>query len=232
MLPRQWSAPGRQRLSVKRTPHNHLCLSATGLDRRLRQPAPAGPACPEPHEPYPLACAHTVAQVYAVATCSSNGSRLPLDTFGAPKSVGEVGLLAIPGDGGIGWAQGHLRSLVLRNEDLRLDQASVEAVRSLAGHVPPPEPPAGFVTEVDGLPLMLNQSSPSGYSYVSEKVGGFVVKPPTSFPAPVRRGLLAAGAYATALEAASAIVRRLERERLNRARVERERLNRAAARKR
>ena len=219
MLPRQWSAPGWQRLSVKRPPRNHLCLSATGLDRRLRQPAPAGPACPEPHEPYPLACAHTVAQVYAVATCSSNGSRLPLDTFGAPKSVGEVGLLAIPGDGGIGWAQGHLRSLVLRNEDLRFDQASVEAVRSLAGHVPPPEPPAGFVTKSeDGYQLMLAPKSASGYSYVSEQVGGyFRVSPPTSFPSKVRRDLQTAGAYATALEAASDIARRLERERLSRA---------------
>ena len=175
-------------------------------------------------------CPPTVgAQVYAVATGSSNGGRLPLDTFGELRSVREVGLLTIPGDGGIGRAQGHLRSLVLRNEDLLFDQASVDAVRSLAGHAPPPEPPAAFVTKSeDGHQLLLAPKSASGYSYVTKTLHGFIVNPSKSFPSKVRRSLQVQ-TYATAPEAASDIVRKLELEKQSRKRIELERRSSAAS---
>lgn len=158
---------------------------------------------------------HTVGiQVYAVYTGSSNGDRLPLDRHGALRSFGEVGLLTIPGDAGIGLAQGTLCSLVELNEDLCFDQGAVDEARSLVGWRPPPELDAAFVTEVDGLPLMLSSSSASGYKHVILRAGHgtYKVAPPDSFPARARRDLKV-GTYATALEAASDIVRQIAKGR-------------------
>ena len=153
-------------------------------------------------------------QVYAVYTGSSNGDRLPLDKHGALRSLGEVGLLTLPGDAGIGLAQGTLRSLVKLNERLCFDRGAVDEVRSLAGWEPPPELDAAFVTEVDGLPLMLSSSSASGYKYVILRAGDgtYKVAPPDSFPWRVRRDLKVP-TYATALEAASDIVRKIAKDR-------------------
>ena len=90
---------------------------------------------------------------------------------------------------------------------------AVDEARDLAGWEPPPELDAAIVTEVDGLPLMLNPSSTTGYKHVTRRLNmTYRVAPPDSFPANTRRFLKGA-TYATALEAASDIVRKVTKER-------------------
>lgn len=155
-------------------------------------------------------------QVYAVATGSSNGGRLPVAPDGKLKSVGEVALLTVPSKHGIRQAQGHLRSLVALNNERPSDQDAVDWVRELAGYVPEPELPAGFVTETDnGLPLELNPKSSTGYKYVHARQDHFVVIPSTTAKYKIRKYFGPTRQYATALHAASdfALRVRLEDER-------------------
>ena len=76
---------------------------------------------------------------------------------------------------------------------------AVDEARDLAGWEPPPELDAAIVTEVDGLPLMLNPSSTTGYKHVTRRLNmTYRVAPPDSFPANTRTFLKGA-TYATAL---------------------------------
>ena len=147
-----------------------------------------------------------------MATGSSNGNRLPLDKTGELKTVGEVGLLTIPGDGGIYESQGYLCSLVQLDNELPFDQAAVNDARALAGYEPPPEFPEDFVTETsDGLPLAINTRS-GGYLGVYDLGGSFTVRLPQSFSSYVRKYFKTRRTYATALDAATEIARRVKSE--------------------
>ena len=189
------------------------------VSHRPRPAQPSDPACPELHEPPPPSrlarcedCPRCGIQVYAVATGSSNGGRLPVARDGELKSNGEVALLTVPSGCRIRQAQGHLRSLVALDNERPFDQAAINGVRALAGYAPEPELPAGVVTETDdGLPLELNQKSNTGYKYVMAKRGRFIVTPTTSSHKADVRKYFQSGArqYATALDAASDLARQV-----------------------